>query len=168
MCKYVIGTLLLVLSFAVCSSVTEPDPVRVVRITTGLLVADENVLGLCDPREFLCYEIDMVDTTLPIREPLIVRSISGRITYPDWQGSWSWGPCKPVLFIRDPKKPRKTYEVRCDPTGRFAFKKLRPGRYCFFACSGCPGYDGAYGIVIIDKKADPKNEINIELPLATP
>jgi hypothetical protein len=162
----VIGILLLMLSFAGCSSVMERDPVRVEH-PVGLFVVDESVFSLCDPREFVGYEIDMVVEAFPIREPLRVRNIRGRITYPDWQGSWSWGPCKPILFLRN-QKTKKAYEVRCDATGRFVFKRLPQGPYCFFACSGCPGYDGAYGVIIIDKKADPKNEINIELPFAAP
>ena len=155
--KDVIGSLLLVLSFVVCSSVPEPQGIE-----------DRDILNLCEPRDFTGYEIDMVGEVFPISEPLRIRNIRGRITHPDWQGSWSWGTCKPVLFLRSHKNPIKMYEIRCNATGRFVFKKLPPGIYCFFACSGCPGFDGAYGIIIIDKKADPKKEINIELPLAAP
>jgi hypothetical protein len=88
------------------------------------------------------------------------------ITIRDWKGTW--GDDWPVLYLRSLAKSEKTYEIRGDVTGRIFSKKLPQGSYCFLACASASGYHGAYGIIIIDKKADTKNQINIELPLATP
>jgi hypothetical protein len=147
----VIGILLFVLSVSACRSVGK---------TYDFLNID--IYHLCRPYEFDGYK--NVGELFHISEPLRVRRIKGMITIRDWKGTWDeyW----PVLYLRSLSKFQKTYEIRGDSTGRIFSRKLPQGSYCFLACA--PGYDGAYGIIIIDRKADPKNEINIELSLAAP
>jgi hypothetical protein len=149
----VIGILLFVLSFSACRSVGK---------TYDFLNID--IYHLCRPYEFDGYK--NVGELFHISEPLRVRRIKGMITIRDWKGTWDeyW----PVLYLRSLSKSQKTYEIRGDSTGRIFSRKLPQGSYCFLACASAPGYDGAYGIIIIDKRADPKNEIHIELPLGTP
>lgn len=151
--KKIIGVLLFVLSFSACGSLGK---------TYDFLNID--IYDLCRP-----YEFDgnsNVVELFHISEPLRLRRIKGMITIRGWKGTWDedW----PVLYLRSLSKSQKTYEIRGDSTGRIFSRKLPQGSYCFLACASAPGYDGAYGIIIIDKKADPKNEINIELPLAAP
>lgn len=149
----VIGILWFVLSFSACRSVERPfDFLNI------------DLRNLCRPEEFAANS--MAVQFFPIREPLRVRRIKGMITIRDWKGTW--GDDWPVLYLRSLAKSKKTYEIRGDVTGRIFPRKLPQGSYCFVASASASGYRGAYGIIIIDKKADPKNEINIELPLAAP
>jgi hypothetical protein len=151
--NYTIGIMLFLLSFSACRSVGK---------TYDFLNID--IYDLCRPYEFI-GNINAVELFY-ISEPLRVRRIKGMITIRDWKGTWDedW----PVLYLRSLSKSQKTYEIRGDTTGRIFSKKLPQGSYCFLACASAPGYDGAYGIIIIDKRADRKKEINIELPLGTP
>jgi hypothetical protein len=61
-----------------------------------------------------------------------------------------------------------TCEVRGDKTGYFELNNLPHGQYCFFASASRIGWNGAFGIIIIDKKANRKNEIEIELAVGGP
>jgi hypothetical protein len=149
----VLGILWLVLSFSTCRSVEKP-----------IDFFNINLRNLCRPEEFAGSRTAV--QFFPIREPLRVRRIKGMITIRDWKGTW--GDDWPVLYLRSLAKSGKTYEIRGDSTGRIFFKRLPQGSYCFLASASSSGYHGAYGIIIIDKKADKKKEINIELPLAVP
>ena len=100
-------------------------------------------------------------------EPIRVRRVRGRIIFEGWDGSWyknSW----PILRLRGPQESQKIYEVHGDAEGQFELKHLPEGQYCFFASASCSGYHGYYGIIIIDKKADKNNRIEIKLPWAVP
>ena len=149
------GVMLLVLISVACLSVREPSA-----------QAKQDIYDICRVGEFAGAS-RAVDQLNPIYEPIIVRQVKGKITYPDWEGSWG-DIVRPILELRGPGKSSKIYEVHGDATGRFELKTLPKGRYCFFASVSSSGYHGAYGIIVIDKKADPKKEIEIVLGLGAP
>jgi hypothetical protein len=124
----------------------------------------KNLYSFCRPQE-LDGGLEAV-RYFPISEPITVRQIKGMIISENWHGSW--GDWRPTLYLRGPGKSQRTYKIRGDATGRIVIGHLAMGSYCFLATAGGSGYHGAYGIIIIDKKADPKNEIRIELPFAVP
>jgi hypothetical protein len=100
-------------------------------------------------------------------EPIRVRKVSGRIIFEGWDGSWyenTW----PILKLRGPWKSQRIYEVHGDAEGHFELKHLPEGQFCFFASASCSGYHGYMGIIIINKKADKTNKIEIMLPFAVP
>lgn len=152
--KDILGVALLALFSVSCSSVGEPRG-----------YSEKDIYYVCRPEEFASDSAAV--HFFPISEPIMVRQIRGKITYQDWEGSWGddlW----PILKLRGPGKSSKTYEVRGDATGRLVLRNLPEGRYCFVASASGPGYHGAYGIIIIDRKADPKKEIEIVLPPGAP
>jgi hypothetical protein len=157
MVKAIFGVAMATLLSVACSSSMEP--------TSQINDIAYDLFGACRIRE-------MAEGTGAVHiwdfpETIRVRQAKGRIIYEGWAGSWyenSW----PILRLRSRGKSQKTYEVHGDVKGRFVLKHLPEGEYCFFASASCSGYHGYYGIIIIDKKADKKNEIEIELPWAVP
>jgi len=95
-----------------------------------------------------------------IEQPFIVRKIGGKII--NDQGGW---PKKlPILFeIRDARKDAKVHKVYADDKGNFIMKNIPEGRYCFKAT--VMGWQSLMGIIIVDKKADPKSEVVIKMRL---
>ncbi len=126
---------------------------------------EEDVHRLCKVQEFPGYNRAVEENVR--YGPFIVRQIKGRIISEAWQGSWETDVV-PILELRGPGVSSKIYEVRGDKMGYFRLKNLPPGRYCFFASASEVGWNGAFGIIIIDKKASGKNEIEITLGFGVP
>jgi len=95
-----------------------------------------------------------------IEQPIIVRRIGGKIT--NDQSGW---PKKLTILleIRDARKDVKVHKVYADENGNFIMKNIPEGRYCFKAT--VMGWQSLMGIIIVDKKADPKSEIVIKMQL---
>ena len=147
---------LLAMGLTACSSVVKQPP----EVGAG----HRTVYDECKVNEFPGCQ--WVDELAQIYEPIVVRQIRGKIICDNWQGSWE-PVTTPILELRSSGKSSKIKQVRCDASGLFSLKGLPEGRYCFLASAGS-GYDGAYGIIIIDKKSDPRKEIEIVLGLAVP
>jgi len=126
---------------------------------------EKDAHGLCKYWEFPGFN-RAVDGNIQ-RGPFVVRQVKGRIISAYWEGSWETGVV-PVLELRGPGSSSKIYEVRGDKTGYFKLKNLPRGQYCFFASASELGWGGAFGIIIIDKKANRKNEIEIVLGFGVP
>jgi hypothetical protein len=153
--RHVFGAALLAFFSVACSSVKEP-----------LGRIDYDLYPVCRIEEFAGAK-RAVEYPLQISEPFILRQVKGKIIHANWQGAWQdrvW----PILELRGPGKSEKNYEVRGDSTGHFMLKNLPEGRYCFFASANLVGWTGAYGIIIIDKKANPNKEIEIVLGFGAP
>lgn len=142
------------LFFVACSANTNPS-----------YYPEQDILNFCRYWEFPGYE-RAVDGNSQ-RGPFVVRQVRGRIISGFWEGSWETGVV-PVLELRGPGPSLKIYEVRGDETGYFWLKDLPQGQYCFFASASRIGWNGAFGIIIIDKKANRKNEIEIVLGMGLP
>ena len=119
------------------------------------------LLKICDSRGFT-KSFDWINEDLG---PFRVRQVSGSLISVNWDGSWQEG-VRPLFEIRALGKGTKIYRAKADAQGRFAIRGLRDGQYCFMAT--CWGWDTYFGIVIVDKHADPENEINIEMDTARP
>jgi hypothetical protein len=109
-----------------------------------------------------------VEFSFPVsNEPIVLHELKGRITYTGWEGSWQEGVL-PVVELRGPGDSAGTWEVRGNSVGDFIRKGLPQGQYCFFAGVSVIGWQGAFGILIIDKKADPSKELDIVLGFGNP
>ncbi len=146
----------LILEFG-CHGGRPPD----VELRTGSALSRQMLIKICDSRGF-AESFDSIAETLG---PFSVRQVSGCLTSRNWDGSWQEG-IRPLFEIRAMGKGTKIYRAKADAQGRFAIRGLRDGQYCFMA--SCWGWDTYFGIVIVDKHADPKNEIFIEMDLASP
>lgn len=140
-----------------CNGGRPPD----VELRTGSALSRQMLIKICDSRGF-AESFDSIAETLG---PFSVRQVSGCLTSRNWDGSWQEG-IRPLFEIRAMGKGTKIYRAKADAQGRFAIRGLRDGQYCFMA--SCWGWDTYFGIVIVDKHADPKNEISIEMGLASP
>jgi hypothetical protein len=148
------AALLLLSYFAACSAATNSS-----------YQIEKDVHGLCRVWEFSGYN-RAVEADVPY-SPFVVRQVRGRIISDFWEGSWEPGVV-PVLELRGPGASSKIYEVRGDKTGYLMLKNLPQGQYCFFASASEVGWNGAFGIIIIDRKASRKNEIEITLGFGVP
>jgi len=95
-----------------------------------------------------------------VEQPFSVREIKGAILSATGQG---WPQGHRVLFeIRELGHSliKRTY---VDENGNFSMKKISDGRYCFKAT--IMGWQSVMGVIIVDKKADPKNKVLIEMKL---
>lgn len=95
-----------------------------------------------------------------IEQPFVVREVNGRILSATEQG---WPRGIRVLFeIREIGRTliKKTY---ADENGDFIMKNISEGRYCFKAT--VTGWQSAIGVIIVSKRADPKNRISFEMRL---
>lgn len=94
----------------------------------------------------------------PIYEPFTVREVKGQLK---WYGGWPDG-ILPLFEIRRSGKGTRILGVNTDAEGNFVMKNIPDGRYCFQAsCGG--GWVAFMGIIIVDRKADPKNQIILEM-----
>ena len=93
-----------------------------------------------------------------IRQPFIVCRIKGKIT----NDEGVWPENLPILFeIRRTGKDSKTAQALADGNGTFEMPQMAEGRYCFKAT--VLGWRSVMGIIIVDKKADPKRTILINM-----
>jgi hypothetical protein len=95
-----------------------------------------------------------------VEQPISVREIKGTILSATGQG---WPQGHRVLFeIRELGQSliKRPY---VDENGNFSMKKISDGRYCFKAT--IIGWQSVIGVIIVDKKTDPKNKILIEMKL---
>jgi hypothetical protein len=116
----------------------------------------------------ICDREGFAESFMSISEilgPLWVRQVSGSLISRNWDGSWQEG-VRPLFEIRAVGKGTRIHRVKADAQGRFSIRGLSDGQYCFMA--SCWGWDTYFGTVIVDKRADPKNEIFIEMGLASP
>jgi hypothetical protein len=130
-------------------------------LRAGTEVSWDSLNKICDSRGFT-KSFDWISETLG---PFSVRQVSGSLISVNWAGSWPEG-IRPLFEIRKVGKGTKIHRVKADAQGRFAISGLRDGQYCFMA--SCWGWDTYLGTVIVDKHTDPKNEIFIEMDLASP
>ncbi len=95
-----------------------------------------------------------------IEAPFVVREIRGRTL--NQTGQRWWKDIRVLVEIRkkDGGVVRKTY---ADDNGDFIVKDVSEGQYCFKAT--VLGWQSVMGIIIVSKKADPKNKIVFEMRL---
>jgi len=95
-----------------------------------------------------------------ITKLIIVRAVKGKIT--NEQGGW---PTKwPILFeIRRTEGASETIKVYADNEGKFSIPDVAAGSYCFKAT--VDGWQSVIGIIKVDKKANPRNSIQIVLKI---
>jgi hypothetical protein len=95
-----------------------------------------------------------------INEPFVVRRIQGRIDSAggEWPDDW------PILFeIRGIQNIAKIRGVHADGKGVFKMDHVKEGRYCFKATVN--GWQSVVGIIIVNRKADPKSKITFVMEL---
>jgi hypothetical protein len=97
-----------------------------------------------------------------ITEPFVVRQIKGKIV--DLEGNTIWfKDHPPLLEIRAFKvligKP--LHGVYVDKNGGFEMEGVPDGPYCFKATMD--GWRSVIGIIVVNKKADPKKTIILKL-----
>lgn len=109
---------------------------------------------ICDDKGFASGAHE----TVPIYKPFIVREVRGKL---NWYGGWPEG-ILPLFEIRRTGKGTKILGVHTDAEGNFLMENIPAGRYCFQASCGQP-WIAFLGIIIVDKKADPKNQIILEM-----
>jgi hypothetical protein len=130
-------------------------------LRAGTKVSWDTVFKICDREGFSVPDYSFSE----ILGPLWVRHVGGRLISRNWNGRWQEG-VRPLFEIRAVGKGTKIYRIQADEQGRFFIRGLRDGQYCFMV--SCWGWDSYLGTVIVDKHADPKNEIFIEMGLASP
>jgi len=130
-------------------------------LRAGTEVSWDSIKKICDREGFAVPH----NSFSGVLGPFWVRQVSGRLISVNWDGSWQEG-VRPLFEIRAVGKGTKIHRIEADAQGRFAIRGLREGQYCFAA--SCWGWDSYIGTVIVDKRADPKNEISIEMDLASP
>lgn len=149
MIKYCAAFLLISMSLLQCSSHT-PEQEHLITSSRYLNCGLEG-FTLANP-EHIVNEI---------KEPFVVSEIKGRIIN---EAGGGWPRDYPVLFeIRGMKKHVKIYKTHADENGNFVMKNIPEGRYCFKATIG--GWQSVMGIIIVNKKADPKSNLVFEMRL---
>jgi hypothetical protein len=99
-----------------------------------------------------------------IRQPFFVRTISGQIISSINEGEWAED--SPVLFeIRGIDKENRIMSAHADKYGIFQIASVPEGQYCFKATA--EGWHSVMGVIIVTKKADPKNRIVFQMNLGT-
>ncbi|MEN6311578.1 MAG: hypothetical protein ABFD80_08605 [Acidobacteriota bacterium] len=129
-------------------------PAYIGKLTTAL--ANERISKICDQTGFKVggHFLNKID------KPIIVRKIKGRMVPRD-DNRWP-ELCGPPLFqIRAMGKGTKIMTATGDINGKFVMENIPDGQYCFHA--SCYGWNDCAGIIIVDKKADRKKKIFLEL-----
>ena len=128
-------------------------------LRAGTEITWEMLHKICDREGFAVPAYAREEIYAPFR----VREARGRLVSENTNGTWPEG-IRPLFEVRAVGKGTKIYPAKADAQGRFAIRGLRDGQYCFMAT--CWGWEGYLGTVIVDKHADPKSEIFIEMHLA--
>lgn len=98
--------------------------------------------------------------TNEIRQPIVVRSVKGKIT--NEQGGWPEGIS--VLFeIRRTGEAAEIIQAIGHGEGHIEIPGVPEGTYCFKATAG--GWRSVMGIIKVDKRADPKKTILIVMDI---
>jgi hypothetical protein len=98
-----------------------------------------------------------------IKEPIIVRAVKGRLT--NKQGGWPQDMPWPILFEVRRMGETAIIQTRADGEGNFDIPSVQEGIYCFKATA--PGWQSVMGIIIVKKKASPRNSIRIVMEIGT-
>ncbi len=109
---------------------------------------------ICDKEGFANGGSSRLDQ---IEKPYVVRQVRGRIF---WEAGWP-GKKGPLFEIRKIGKNTRIRGVHADLDGYFVMKNVREGRYCFQVSEYA--FTSIIGFIFVDKHADPKKEIFIEM-----
>jgi hypothetical protein len=122
--------------------------------------APQQLIRHCDLNDFTPAEEHIIDE---IKQPFIVRTISGQILDEIGEGEWveDW----PLFEIRAIGKAKKILSTHADRVGAFVIASVPEGQYCFKATMR--GWNSVMGVIIVSKKADPKNRIVLQMNLGT-
>ncbi len=128
---------------------TEPE------LTRKSSLSDWDIFDICGSYAGFA---NVSDRVVIICQPFVVREVKGRLL---WEGGWP-GDRGPLFEIRRTgEMGARIYSVYADLDGNFVIKDIPQGRYCYRASN--LGFIGYEGIVIVEKHANPKNEIVIEM-----
>ena len=122
----------------------------------GATVDFKTLFDICDTAGFE----QGAHETIPIYKPFIVREVKGKL---NWRGGWPEGYL-PLFAIRPTGKGTQILSVSSDSDGNFIMKDIPNGRYCFYASCGIE-WKAYTGILIVDKRADLKSQIYIEMDI---
>jgi len=118
----------------------------------------QSPIGLCGINGFS----DAVDEHIvnEIMEPFVVTGIRGTIR--SEAGDWPEG-IRVLFEVRSSRAGAKIQRAMTDAHGKFMMKGIPDGQYCFKATVN--GWQSVMGVIIVSKKADPKNKIVFEMRL---
>jgi len=125
--------------------------------------APQQLILRCDYSGF--NEATTEHITNEIIQPFMVRTIFGQITSSNPADEEEWLGESPLFEIRAIDKGKKIWRTHADKYGFFLIANVPEGQYCFKAT--LQGWNPTRGVIIVTKKADPKNKIVFTMWLGT-